>query len=119
MLIAQHQHKGRPDLGILLIDGLDIERLASHLSAVLHPENRGMVWASRHVDGFMPITTFDQRSLYLQVSGEYFHFIDELTLLLLFRDQLIQIIERGAEKAGFRIVDDDVRIEPKLLLTLL
>ncbi len=68
---------------------------------------------------FMPITVFDKRGLYLWISGEYHHLIDEMTLLLLRRDQLRQIIERCIEKTGFRVVDDDVWIETKLLFTQL
>lgn len=68
---------------------------------------------------FMPITVIDKRGLYLRISGEYHHLIDEMTLLLLRRDQLRQIIERCIEKTGFRVVDDDVRIETKLLFTQL
>jgi hypothetical protein len=68
---------------------------------------------------FMPITVIDKRGLYLRISGEYHHLIDEMTLLLLRRDQLRQIIERCIEKTGFRVVDDDVRIEAKLLFTQL
>ena len=68
---------------------------------------------------FMPITVIDKRGLYLRISGEYHHLIDEMTLLLLRRDQLRQIIERCIEKTGFRVVDDDVWIETKLLFTQL
>src|SRR5690606_2504834 len=119
MLIAQHQHKRWPDLWVLLIDDFDIEGLASRVSATLPSEDSGMVGACWHMNRFMLITGLHEWGAQYLIGGEDNHLIDEVAQLQLFANQLIQITDRRAEKAGFRVMDDHIRVEAKLLLTQL
>lgn len=119
ILIMQHQDKGRPDFGILLVDRFDVEDFACWLRTAMRSEDCSVIRACGHMNGFVQITALSERGIELLIRGEYHHLIDEVALLPLFIDQLIQIIERSTEKAGLWVVDDDVGVEAKLLLTQL